>query len=132
MLYILLIIIAIGVLLASEGGRTLLGFLVALLVIGGVLYVGFWVIVLAVGLLSDENFKQTALDPLGTIMLAGFAIFITYKVYKGFKNGGYIKNIKNWFYENTRSWVDKVTMGLLIFMAFVLLSVSIFAIFDYA
>ena len=42
MLYLLLIIIAVGVLLASEEGQGLLDFLTILLIIGDSLYLGFW------------------------------------------------------------------------------------------
>lgn len=89
MLYILLIIIAVGVLLASETGQKLLGLLGILAMIGGLLYLGFWVVVIVIGLLSDESIKDTIFVVVGAIMLTVYVIYIAHKVYKGFKNGNY-------------------------------------------
>ncbi len=44
--YILLAIIAIGVLLISETGKAILKWLGGLAVIGGLVYLGFWVVVI--------------------------------------------------------------------------------------
>ena len=68
MLYLLLIIIAIGVLLASEAGKALLGLLIKLALIAGGLYLGFWVVV--IGIAYAGGFLQLVVDIL---ILAGFA-----------------------------------------------------------
>ena len=48
MLYALLIIIAIGVLLVSEEGKSLLGLISILVLIGGLLYLGFWAVMIII------------------------------------------------------------------------------------
>lgn len=55
LLYILLIIIAIGVLLASEPGQEFLALLIKLAVIGGLLYLGFWMIVMTIAFFTSDT-----------------------------------------------------------------------------
>lgn len=71
MLYLLLVIIAVGVLLASEWGRVLLGLIVLLGIIAGLLYVGFWVLVIGYGLFSYKIRGDVA----SGIMITGGVIF---------------------------------------------------------
>jgi hypothetical protein len=81
MLYFLLIIIAIGVLLASPAGQQLLGLLLILALIIGGLYLAFCVVVLGIGFLTTDT-GQGLLGFLG-IMVVLFG-------------GNYlIKNIRN-------------------------------------
>lgn len=47
-IYLLLTIIAIGVLLASEAGKKLLRFIIIALIAGGLLYLGFWIVLIVV------------------------------------------------------------------------------------
>ena len=68
MLYLLLTIIAVGVLLASSEGKSLLNYICLGLGIIGAVYVGFWIIVGLVALLTSlyhSGFVQTYLvdDP---------------------------------------------------------------------
>lgn len=58
LLYILLIIIAIGVLLLSQEGKGILGILGWLAIIAGVLYVGFWIIVFILGFALTDTGKK--------------------------------------------------------------------------
>jgi hypothetical protein len=73
LLYILLTIIAVGVLLASSAGKKLLGWLVALLAIGAFLYVAFLVIVLVYASLvtpGGQNFMNKTGQLFGIIVVA--------------------------------------------------------------
>ena len=85
MLYILLIIIAIGVLLASKDGKKFLGLIVGLSVVGGLLYFGFWGIIFGVGLLSDRNVRNILVSFVGGGLLIWCVLNLIYRIYKGFK-----------------------------------------------
>jgi hypothetical protein len=82
MLYFLLIIIAIGVLLASEAGQELLGILWKGALVAGGLYLGFWIIVLITGLLSDKTIRDNIVNFFKIIIFTGIAIFAVYKFYQ--------------------------------------------------
>ena len=117
MLYILLIIIAVGVLLASEAGKKLLGGITLLVVIGGLLYLGFWAVIIAIGLLSDKEIRDNTLGVLGLIMLALYPCYGVYLLYKKRKNGELTvrflkKRIKNWFVKERR--VKSITIIVLL------------------
>jgi uncharacterized membrane protein YhaH (DUF805 family) len=71
MLYILLIIIAIGVLLASQAGKQLLDLILVVLGIGAICYVGFWVVIFLIGILSDRS-AMNSIGGVGEI----FVVFI--------------------------------------------------------
>lgn len=85
MLYFLLIIIAIGVLLASEAGKELLNSLWILGLIAGGAYLAFWIVVIIWGLLSDKDIRDSIFTVIGTIMLAGYAGYGLYIAYKRLK-----------------------------------------------
>lgn len=76
MLYFLLIIIAIGVLLASEAGQSLLGCFIWLGIIAVILFIGFWAVVLIWGFLSDKNARDGVSNIVGTILLIIVAIIL--------------------------------------------------------
>ncbi len=108
MLYILLIIIAVGVLLASEAGQDFLRVLGILALIAGGLYLAFWVVVIAIGLLSVRGIRDTIVTSLGWVVLVGFAVHLIYKAYKGFKNGDYtIQSIRQKLWREIKSWFIK-------------------------
>jgi hypothetical protein len=96
-LYFLLIIIAIGVLLASKAGQELLALIIGLLFIGVVLYVGFWIVVFVIGLFSDKNIRDTIFTFIGGALLI---CCITYLITKGYE---FIKK-----YPTIRKIVDKM------------------------
>lgn len=79
MLYFLLAIIAIGVLLASEEGKAILGCLVQLAIVGVILFVGFWAVVLIWVFFSEKNTRDTVLTVIGTIALIWAAIYVLYE-----------------------------------------------------
>lgn len=89
MLYFLLIIIAIGVLLASEDGQKFLLLLIKIAIFAGGAYLAFWIVVLAIGLLSDKELRDNILTVLGTIMFIGYAGYGVYVVYKKHQRGEY-------------------------------------------
>jgi len=60
-IYILLIIIAIGVLLMSKEGKALLSAIPKLFLVGGLIYIGFLIVIYVIGLLSDTNIRDEVL-----------------------------------------------------------------------
>lgn len=92
MLYFLLIIIAIGILLASEDGKWLLYFLLQLSVVVGGLYLVFWIIMLAIAFFTSKTFTDTLLGIgsifIGLLILAGIVLvfYISYCSIKTLKN----------------------------------------------
>ena len=105
MIYVLLIIIAIGVLLISESGKKLLSLFVALLIISGL---GFLLTAITGGgiaLLSDKNTRDTVFTVLGFILLISYGIYWIYSMYKKHERGGLTKQVledkvKNLWLEN--------------------------------
>ena len=85
MLYFLLIIIAVGVLLASEAGKELLGWLIKFAIFAGGAYLAFWIVVIAIGLLSDKGIRESIFTFIGAIMLIGYGIYGIYLAYKRLK-----------------------------------------------
>ena len=75
MLYILLIIIAIGVLLASEAGKAFLSLLIKLALIAGGLYLCFWVVMFAVVFFTSESGKTFA-NGIGQFILFILAVIV--------------------------------------------------------
>lgn len=128
MLYILLIIIAVGVLLASEAGKELLGWIIKLLLIGGVLYIAFWIVMLAIGLLSDKETRDNITTVVGTIFLAFAVIYYIYVFYKKYQKGDFKKEIVKNKVKNVwlKNW--NTGIGSKIAMVFIILSFSTIAI----
>lgn len=93
MLYALLIIIAVGVLLASQAGQELLSVLFWLALIAGGLYLAFWIVMIVIALLSDNNIRQSIFTVFGAIMLIAYAIWGVYAVYKKHQRGEITKQI---------------------------------------
>ena len=85
--YILLGIIAIGVLLMSEGGKNILGWFILLAIIGVILFIGLiiW------SLLSNKDMQNAILTVVGYIGIAGAIIYIIVKAYKKYKQGKFSK-----------------------------------------
>lgn len=123
MLYILLIIIAVGVLLASEAGKELLNWIIILLLIGGGLYIAFWVVIFAIGLLSDKETRDSITTVVGSIFLT-FAIGVyIYSFYKKYKNGDFKKEVikskaKNLWLENWNAGTGSKIAMIFIILAF--------------
>lgn len=76
MLYFLLIIIAVGVLLISEGGQSILGFLIILGLIVGALYLGFWIIIIAFGLLTTGGLFADGGSQFWATLIIGACILV--------------------------------------------------------
>jgi len=93
MLYILLFIIAVGVLLASKAGQELLGWLIMLAVIGGVLYLLFWLAVFGVAFFNSDAGKdawETTQFILGIGVLVLIGYYITLWIGKAWTDRGEI------------------------------------------
>jgi len=130
MLYILLIIIAVGVLLISEAGKKLLGGITLLVVIAGLLYLGFWAVIITIGLLSDKEIRDNILNVsglivlyVGCIILGGYIVNLIYKK----KEKGELtvrffkKKIKNWF---VKEWKERRVKFITVIVLLVIIIVS--------
>jgi hypothetical protein len=89
LLYILLVIIAIGVLLISKEGRQLLNSLFWVGLICSAIYLAFWAVIITIGLFSNKGIRDTILTIAGGVMIVSYAIYGIYNAYKGFKTGNY-------------------------------------------
>lgn len=87
MLYLLLTIIAIGVLLLSAEGRMLLGSVYSLIV--WVLGWGIFLLVLALlaGILSTPSVHDIVYGKVGAFIFVPFYSYIIYRLYLGYKAG---------------------------------------------
>lgn len=78
MLYILLTIIAIGVLLASSEGKVLLNGLLKIACLVGLIYVAFWIVMFVIAFFTspagEAAFNQTA-EIFGLIFLVTVTVF---------------------------------------------------------
>lgn len=140
-IYILLIIIAVGVLLASEAGRGLLRVLLTLAFIAGGLYLAFWTVVFAIAFFTSNAGKdfvsgvsQFFLPIMGSIILILILIWLYYggknliktlgdkdkrvKFWKGIKNGVKVFFIKEWRQHKIRTIFFMLS---LIFFAIILI-----------
>ncbi len=93
MLYLLLIIIAIGVLLASRPGQVLLGWIIGGALLVGGLYLGFWIVIITIGLLSDKDIRDNIFAVIGAVMLISYAMYGVYSVGKKYQRGEFGKEI---------------------------------------
>lgn len=122
MIYLLLIIIAIGVLLISEDGKRLLNFLgKSALVLGGILLVFGIMALIVVGLM---DYWQAIKTILPIVLFGSFAIYWLYSVYRKYQRGELTKQIiknkaKNLWLEN---WNEGI--GVKIAMVFIILAFS--------
>ncbi len=125
MLYILLIIIAIGVLLISTEGKELLGMLSKFALVAGGLYLVFWIILIAIALFSDKDIRENILVVAGTILLGWITIDWLIKVNVKYKNGEFKKHVLKkkvedlWFKSWTGATLKK--RSSLIFIIFLIL-----------
>lgn len=92
---ILLIIIAIGVLLASEAGQVFLDSLIKLAIIGGLLFLGFWIIIVAIYFFENDIGKSFAWYWYFWVSIILIAVLYYGRNYKGIN-----KNIKNTNFES--------------------------------
>lgn len=130
MLYILLGIIAVGVLLASQEGKELLSVLGTLALIAGGLYVGFWVVMIIIGLLSDKGIRESVFTVLGYIgllflicYLGFFGVYIIYKKHQrgAFKKENIKKQSKDFWVRNWTNATLKNRFGLICAVFLILL-----------
>ena len=133
LLYILLIIIAIGVLLMSQEGKELLGVLAILACIAGGLYVGFWAIMIAIALISSEDLRESIRPVIlfiGCVVYGIIAIWYLIHLWKTRKQiPGKIKALpKKWRDSLLESWRKQRTATIVGIVAFVALITSILVI----
>lgn len=91
MLYILFIIIAVGVLLQSDEGKELLGSFQKLIFWGALLYVGFWAVIIIIGLLSQQSVQTAITGEQGSFVISFLLCAWLYKIYRGYKAKKYDK-----------------------------------------
>jgi hypothetical protein len=133
-IYILLIIIAVGVLLASEAGKELLGWLIKLAIFAGCAYLGFWIIVIVFGLLSplfaDKNARDNTFAVIGIFAFICYGIYGIYLAYKNLKTKekraevwkGFRTWIKKFFIE---MWEKHKVVSIFLILSFLFISFSI-------
>jgi carbon starvation protein CstA len=109
-IYILLTIIAVGVLLLSEDGKALLNSVWKLLAIAGLGFVAFYLIVGGIAFFQTDSFKWFYNNVFPWIFLGLMILYWIYWLSKNFKN--ILGNIK-------KSWVEK--RGYSIFVIVLLL-----------
>jgi hypothetical protein len=132
MLYFLLIIIAVGVLLASAGGRSLLNLIISIAVIGVVLYSGFWVVILAIAFFTSDTgrgFIGGVGDIFGWILVLiamGFFALWLWVILSDLrdkeKRALAWKKFKNYWGESVKNKL--FTICIIIFILFCLLFIS--------
>lgn len=135
MLYFLLTIIAIGVLLASPEGKELLGSLWQWAVIIGGIYLVFWIVIITIGLLSDQSIREGVFTVLGVIILVAYFNYGVFVVYKKYQRGeltvakiaNSFKNVAKVFLNLFRfkNWKENWKMNLVII--YIILSFSFVA-----
>lgn len=101
LIYILLAIIAVGVLFASEEGKKLLGFIVLIGIVGLVLYVGFYVLLFGAAFFVEYKDKIPKIvfpkSEYDWIPGAIFGILLLFAaVYKALFPFGYDKKRQIW------------------------------------
>lgn len=122
-IYILLGIIAVGVLLASESGQKLLFWITAVLIVVGLGYLSFWIIIFIVALFSDQSSRNSVLSVLGAIMITGYLGYEISQVYKKIKKGEITKKtIKKFFNDK---WGKDRSGSLLFLIGFSLIALFI-------
>ena len=124
LLYILLIIIAIGVLLMSEEGKGLLNTLTILALIAGGVYILFWVVMLAIAFFMNKEVSEPVLEVGSFIAFGFFAIFYLLHLWKIRKQiPSKIKQvptrIKNRFLESWKKQRTATIVGIVAFIALV-------------
>lgn len=125
LIYILLGIIAIGVLLISEAGRMILSWIIRLTIIGATLFIGFWGVVIIWGLLSNKNMQNAILTVVGYILVAGVIIYLLIMSYKKYKQGKFSKQaIKSKALE-----IWEIDKSFIIFMAIFITAITLLFIF---
>ncbi|KKP89816.1 hypothetical protein A2456_00080 [Candidatus Nomurabacteria bacterium RIFOXYC2_FULL_36_19] len=131
MLYFLLIIIAIGVLLASEAGQAFLGLLIKIALIAGVAYLAFWLVIIVWGLLSDKSIMEGIFTVIGTVILIIYIGYLIYTVYKKLETKdkrveviAKLKNkIKNQWIEHKAQFISVVILILIIIFSWIILPI---------
>lgn len=132
MLYILLVIIAVGVLLMSEEGKKILGWLFVIALIGGGLYIGFWIVMLLIGLFSNKELKDDVLSVIGIIMIVGYLGYFIFDVAKKIKRKEVtVNSIKNAILKEIKGfWLELLKHKIaLVFLCLTILFITYLAIF---
>ena len=92
----LLTVIAVGVLLLSDIGKRILFWLVIVSLIGGVLYLLFWIVAFGVALLLNKETGGLIVIIFGWVGVIGGIIIWIREISLNYKKGDYsFKNIKN-------------------------------------
>ncbi|MGI6348270.1 MAG: hypothetical protein ACOXZ1_03720 [Patescibacteria group bacterium] len=125
LIYILLGIIAVGVLLASENGKKVLFWIIVVLAVAGLGYLVFWLIIAIIAIFSNENSRNNVVLVLGGIMVVGYFGYELSRIYNKVKRGELTKRIVKKFFLN--KW-EKDRNGSILFLAGFIL-ILIFVVF---
>jgi hypothetical protein len=120
LVYILLIIIAIGVLLISTEGKELLGILGILALIAGGLYFGFWILMFGIAFITSGT-ASSFVSWILQVFFSLCAVVALFAVLGGLFYGGYriIKPIKNKINEKLLKISPFWRIGLIMLSIFV-------------
>lgn len=117
LIYILLTIIAIGVLLISESGKKILGYLAILIVLCGLLYLLFGATLIIGWVASSKEIKDTLGVALGVIMVVGYSTYGIYYLYKNTSDGTFKRAIIADVGNSKQAW-----LGVYILLAVIIIS----------
>ena len=117
LVYILLGLIAIGILLASEKGQELLFLIVALLLITGFGYLVFCLVVFIITLISDKNYRDSIFLVLGLIVITAYLGCEALKIYKKIRRGELSKKTIEKFFVD--KWRKDKNGSLLVLISFI-------------
>lgn len=128
MLYILLVIIAVGVLLISEEGKGILRLLMKLALIAGFLYLGFWILMAVIAFFESPTGKGVLSS------IEGFLLLLVGLVLLGVIGAGLgllKKKISSRFprfivyYEKNMTLVHASILGVIILICILIISLQV-------
>ena len=119
LIYILLTIIAIGVLLLSENGKAILGVLSSIVVVGTIGFVAFNVVVGGVAFFQSESFDWFYNHIFPYICLSLFIMFWVYII-----SSWTLKNYKEVLSNIKKSWIEKRSYSVFVIILLVIIVCS--------
>ena len=86
MLILILVIIAIGILLLSEDGKAILGFLSITAIVLGILYILFWILAFIIVIVFDKFTSEEIGTAVGFLIVIPFSFFLFGELEKKYKD----------------------------------------------
>lgn len=130
MLYILLIIIAVGVLLISEPGQVILGWIIKALLLGVFISILLWAGFFLFEILSNKDLRDNVLSIAGLIMIVGYFSYLMFDIAKKIKTKEMtIKTIKKTFTKEILLFWSIFIESKMIRVLFYIIAIFLFTIF---